>query len=207
MADAVDFINTLNREDLHQLESAIERQLTAKPITVTERGAEPLFDDKLQVFDGIGDNDILNTFEFYPDEIYSVLIKWNNGDETKVRVATQEGLMSAGTVRFVIEYVQIGDLGMIGSFPSHCDGLCDGVEGYDELAEELQKHDITSKDDIASFISWILYNVLPSTRCPISFGLVEGPLQDFYDEEYFPAEEEEDEEEGEKQQTDKWRLD
>jgi hypothetical protein len=57
------------------LESAIERQLTAKPITVTERGAEPLFDDKLQVFDGIGDNDISDIFAIYPDEIYSVLIK------------------------------------------------------------------------------------------------------------------------------------
>ena len=109
--------------------------------------------------------------------------------------------MSAGTEKFVVEYVQIGEMGIIGSFP-HCDRLPSGVEGIDELAEELQKHDITSKKDIAAFISWILDKVFPSTRCTLSFGLVNDALRDFYDEEYFSAEEEEDEDEEEEEEED-----
>ena len=105
--------------------------------------------------------------------------------------------MSAGTERFVIEYVQIGDLGIIGSFP-HCDRLPRGAEGIDELAEELQKHDITSKKDIAAFISWILDKVLPSTRCTVKLTyIITHALDEFYRDDYFSTEEEEEEDEDE----------
>jgi hypothetical protein len=87
-----------------------------------------------------------------------------------VRVANQDGLMYAGTTKYVVEYVEIGHLEITGSFPEGS-RLPSGVEGINEFADELKKHGITSKADIENFVLWILDNI-DGSRCSLTITWV-----------------------------------
>eukprot|EP01033_Poteriospumella_lacustris_P008371 gene8371-6041_t len=167
MEDVIAFIETLEQDDLKQLEVVIAKQLRGKPLKMS---ANPLFDGKLQMFyQGVG-GELSDSAEIYADEIHSFLIKWSNGDEMNVRVANQDGVMHAGTTKYEVEYVEIGKLGITGSFPEGS-RLPSGVDGINEFADELKKHGITSKADIEKFVAWILDSI-DGSRCSLTITYV-----------------------------------
>lgn len=189
MEDVVAFIETLEKGDLLKLESVILKQLKGKPMSTA---ADPLFDNKLQMFDeGVG-GELPSSVDIYPDEVHSFSLKWNNGDITDVKVANQEGLMHACTTKYKVEYFKIGDLEVTASFPKG-DRLPAGIEGIEDFVEELKKHDVSSKDDIERFVLWVLDTMENSCRT-LTTTYARYLVQDSLFADYYPVVDENEEE-------------
>ena len=140
----MDFLDTLKSpEDLKQIKAKIESILIEKPLELLKNEQ---FDEALEIFDNGQGGDLSSGVKIFPGAVHSLQIKGKDGAEMQqVRVAHQQGMMYAGTTIFEAEYVQIGDLVVTDRLPDHA------VE-----MDGLIKHIVKTKDEIESFLSWVI---------------------------------------------------
>ena len=165
LSSVLEFIKTLNAKDLEKVLDAVVAQKKSKPMILElPSSMTRLLKGKFEVFDEGSEESNLCPGDVFPDSSHSFLFKWtNDGEELKIEIGYQEGVMHAGTQSFEVQYIVIGPLTVVASFPDG-DRLPSYVEGINEFMPLMKKRGMKSEKLVKEFVEWIIVTVAEGER-------------------------------------------
>lgn len=191
LSSVLEFIKTLNAQDLEIVHDAVRAQKKSLPMILElPSSMTELLKGKLEVFDEGSGEATLCPSDVYADSGHTFLLKWtNDGEELKIEIGNQEGVMGAGTQLYEVQYIVIGPLTVVASFPEH-GHLPRFVSGINEFMPLMKKRGIKSEKLVEAFVEWVVGTVAYEERqCYLT-----GALDSLFDE--CDEEEEDDEDKG-----------
>ncbi len=187
---AIRIVDSLPLKDLDLLTDQITIRKMKIPLNLIPNEQ---FDKKLEIWDEGPGGDLHEGNNIRDCLIHSFLIKWKNGDESHIRIASQEGVFftkdggseenNECVCMYKVDYFELDDFDIIGSYPRYQDKLPRGFRGTEQLKKLLKAHDVTKPQDIYNFIQWLVGTIELNNRSEfsIAYALQHGDMM--YEEE------------------------
>ena len=160
LSSVLEFIKTLNAKDLEIVQDAVRAQKKTLPMILEiPSSITELLKGKLEVFDEGSGEATLCPSDVYAESGHTFLLKWtNDGEELKIEIGNQEGVMGAGTQLYEVQYIVIGPLTVVASFPDY-GRLPRFVSGIKEFMPLMKKRGINSEKHVMEFVEWVIETV------------------------------------------------